>query len=215
MRRWLPFLFVLVLAACSGSDGGSDTATEGETAPSADATSAETETPEPSEVTFTSVPYGEYSVDHIDEPPVAFDTSPGIGGAHYPFWQNCGFYDLEAIEGAATHTMEHGAVWITYNADRVSDAELDELRALAAGNSKLLISAYDHPEKLVLSAWGVQHREDALSPSDAAVSEFITDWVDNSELPEAGVTCQEAAGFPPNDVRTLVADGSQVPAEYG
>jgi hypothetical protein len=206
MRRWLPILFALLFAACSGDDAAESVASRDATATVASAGA--------DGVTFTSVPVGDLGNNHI-QPPVSFSASPSIGGDHYPFWQNCGFYDLEAIEGAATHTMEHGAVWITYNADRVSDAELDELRALAAGNSKLLISAYDHPEKLVLSAWGVQHREDALSPSDAAVSEFITDWVDNSELPEAGVTCQEAAGFPPNDVRTLVADGSQVPAEYG
>ena len=213
MRRWLPFLFVLVLAACSGSDSGSDTATEGDTAPT-DAAAAETETPEPSEVTFTSVPYGEYSVDHVNEPPVSFDTSPGIGGAHYPFWQNCGFYDREVAEGAAVHSMEHGAVWITYNPDRVSDAELGELQAMAQGDGKLLISAYDHPEKLVLSAWSVQHREDALAPGDATVADFIADWRENPALPEAGVTCQEALGFPPSDVYTFVRDGSELPEEW-
>ncbi len=209
MRRWLPFLFVLVLAACSGSDGGSATATVD------DAAAAETTTvAEPAEATFTSVPYGEYSVDHVSEPPVSFDTSPAIGGAHYPFWQNCGFYDRDVAEGAAVHSMEHGAVWITYNPDLISDAELEELAAMAQADGKLLITAYDHPEKLVLSAWSVQHREADLSPSDATVAEFIAEWRENPALPEAAVTCQEALGFPPSNVYTFVADGSELPEEW-
>lgn len=199
MRRWLPFLFVLLLAACaSGEDATAST--------DATASSEAGESETASEVTFTSVPVSDISADHVN-PPVSFDTSPSTGGAHYPFWMNCGFWTVEVIEGAATHTMEHGAVWITYNADRVNDDELAELEALARSDAKLLISPYDHPEKLVLSAWGVQHRQDDLSPGDAAVNDFIATWKDNPELPEAGVTCQDAVGFPPDNVRTLVSSG--------
>lgn len=198
MRRWLPFLFALLLAACSGSD---ETTTVADTPDEADVT-----TEASGEVTFTSVPVADLSADHVN-PPVSFDTSPSTGGAHYPFWMNCGFWTVEVLEGAATHTMEHGAVWITYNADRVTADELSELEALARSDSKLLITPYDHPEKLVLSAWGVQHRQDDLRPGDAAVAEFIESWKDNPELPEAGVTCQDALGFPPDNVRTLVSNG--------
>jgi hypothetical protein len=152
------------------------------------------------------------TADHVD-PPVAFSQSPSIGGDHYPFWQNCGFYNVPVIEGAATHSLEHGVVWITYSADLLTDAELDELRDMASANDRLLISPYEHPEPLVLSAWGAQRRGADLRPGDPAVSEFISEWQDNPELVEAGALCSRAAGFPPDDVRTLES-GEVAPPEY-
>lgn len=201
MRKMLLVLALLFLAACGG-----DEAADVEVSPIDDGAGERAALAPP-----LSIPVSEISANHVD-PPVSFDQSPSIGGDHYPFWQNCGFYTVELIEGAATHTMEHGAVWITYNADKVSEAELSTLSGMAADNGKLLISPYPHAEKLVLSAWGVQQRTE-LAPQDSAVADFIEEWVDNPDLPEAGVRCTDAAGIPPNDVRSLV-DGTQVPAEF-
>jgi hypothetical protein len=194
-------LVAILLVACSGGDdpdpdsgsSTSTTASDGVAAP------------------FVSVPVSELGADHVD-PPVSFDQSPSIGGDHYPFWQNCGFYEVELIEGAATHTMEHGAVWITYNPDKLSESELSTLAGMAMDNGKLLISPYPHDEPLVLSGWGVQQRGIA-SIGSPEVDAFIEQWIDNPELPEAGVRCTGAAGIPPNDIRTL-ADGERVPDAY-
>lgn len=200
--RTVVVLLAVLLAACSGGDDP-DT---GATAPTiASDGAADAASP------LVSVPVSDLGADHVDSP-VSYDQSPSIGGDHYPFWQNCGFYEVELLEGAATHTLEHGAVWITYNSVKVTDAELSTLKGLALDNDKLLISPYAHDEKLVLSAWGVQLRS-ALAPSDPAVSSFIDEWVDNPALDEAGVRCDGAAGIPPNDVRTL-SGGDQVPDEF-
>lgn len=154
--------------------------------------------------------HDEISAEHVSGP-LDFSTSPSTGGDHYPFWMNCGFYDTEVIEGAATHTMEHGAVWITYN-DSVDAAQLDVLRNLAEANLRLLISPYDHAEPIVLSAWGAQLRtvESADAPELRA---FIELWQSNSELPEGYASCQGSAGDPPLVVDRLI-DGEQVPAEF-
>jgi len=203
------FVFVslaLLLAACgSAADEQSDVST---------VTTAASDTGDAGTSTTTEliqVNVNSLGADHVD-PPVSYAQSPSIGGDHYPFWQNCGFYEVELIEGAATHTLEHGAVWMTYNPAHMSEAELSTLEGMAQDNSKLLISPYSHDEKLVLSAWGVQLRS-SLAPSDRTVSSFIDEWVDNPELDEAGVRCDGAAGIPPNDVRTLTG-GDQVPDEF-
>lgn len=205
MRKMLISL-AIVLAACGGSDAA-DTEIQ--------STGTSSDELEPGDRAalgpFVSIPVSEIGASHVD-PPVSFDQSPSIGGDHYPFWQNCGFYSVELIEGAATHTMEHGAVWITYNASLASGDDLATLEQMAASNGKLLISPYDQEEFLTASAWGVQQR-DFSSVDSPFLAEFIDTWVDNPELAEAGVRCTGAAGVPPDDIRTL-ADGEQVPENY-
>lgn len=189
-----------VLAACGGSAGQAE---------SADGLAGSDE--DSGLMPPTSVAVSDIDSNHVD-PPVSFDQSPSIGGDHYPFWQNCGFYEVELIEGAAAHTMEHGAIWITYNPGQLSEAELSTLAGMAEDNDRLLISPYPHDEPLVVSGWGVQQRG-ITSVASPDLDGFITQWADNPDLPEAGVRCTGAAGIPPDDVRSL-ADGAQVPEDY-
>lgn len=185
-----------LLAAACGGDSGNDIDL------SAD--------PGPIDTTLISVPPETLGNEHV-QPPVTFAQSPSIGGDHLSFWQNCGFYDVEVIEGAATHTLEHGAIWITFNPERTSDAQRAELAAMAQDNPRLLISPYPHIERIVLSGWGVQQRTDAV-PGDAIVAEFIEQWQDGEGAPESGVTCEGAVGVPP-DGPTLFPGGQELPED--
>ncbi|NNC80020.1 MAG: DUF3105 domain-containing protein [Acidimicrobiales bacterium] len=197
---------VVSFTACGGSDAGPGT--------------ADSATPQTTVGTISGAPdlkdsvvaVDSLSTDHVD-PPVSFSMSPSFGGAHYPFWQNCGFYNIPVIEGAATHSLEHGVVWITYNVELLTDAELDELREMASANDRLLISPYDQADPLILTAWGAQRSGGDMRPGDANVDSFIDQWQDNPELAEAGARCSGAAGFPPDDVRTLES-GEVAPEEY-
>ncbi len=207
MRTFLVILTLMVLSACGGS---ADTVAESPTTTTAPSSNISALPP------LVSVPASDYTTNHVN-PPVSFDMSPSIGGDHYQFWQNCGFYTEQAIEGAATHTLEHGAVWITYNASNVSDADLTLLEEMSAANGKLLISPYDHDDTIVLSAWGVQQRGVSAPTSadgKAAIDAFIESWQDNPQLAEAGVRCNGAVGIPPDNVRAF-EDGQQVPEEFG
>ena len=205
MKTWF---VVVVLAVLFGACGSDDTTTVATPTSTSEATVSDST----ATTTFVQVEVDSLGTEHVD-PPASFSNSPSIGGDHYPFWQNCGFYDVPVIEGAATHSLEHGAVWITYNTSVLSDDEVEVLRTMAEGNDRLLISPYDHPEGLILSAWGVQLRT-SFDPNAPEVGEFIETWADNPELVEAGVSCQRAAGVPPSDARTLDS-GEVVPAEYG
>ncbi len=196
--RMLMFALVLFVTAC----GGSSNDAESEVSP------APTVVGEASEVLVT--PSTDLTANHID-PPVSFANSPSIGGDHYPFWMNCGFYSVEVIEGAATHSLEHGAIWITYG-ESLPEGDVAELEALALANSRLLISPYDHQDPIVLSAWGAQQRN-VQSATAPEIEAFITEWQDNPELVEVGASCSGAAGTPPDVVNTLI-DGTEIPAEY-
>jgi hypothetical protein len=213
MMRKLFVVGALILLSACGADSD-DGAVVSPTTTSGDVTSGTVDGVADVTVALpplVSVPVDDLGTNHVN-PPVSFDQSPSIGGDHYGFWQNCGFYDVDVLEGAATHTMEHGAVWITYNSDAMTAADLAVLESLAADDGKLLVSPYPHDDPIVLSAWGVQQRgvQSASSPEVAA---FVELWKENPELTEAMVRCDGAAGIPPNDIRTL-ADGAQVPAEF-
>src|SRR5207248_375053 len=46
--------------------------------------------------------------------PVSYAQNPPVGGNHAALWQNCGFYSSPVANENAVHSLEHGAVWITY-----------------------------------------------------------------------------------------------------
>lgn len=217
MRKLVCLVAVVFLAACGGGDPAvrDDGDVPANTTPEVTEDASQDEESTEELPTLTSVPFGEYGTQHID-PPVEFATSPSTGGNHYPFWQNCGYYTVEVPEGAATHTLEHGAVWITYNANEMSDEDLAVLSTLSDGNQKLLITPYDHDDAVILSAWGVQQRgvpAPASAAGTAAITDFIAAWVDNPELAEAGVPCDRSAGVPPDQPR-MFPDGELVPDIY-
>ncbi|NJK46019.1 MAG: DUF3105 domain-containing protein [Pleurocapsa sp. SU_196_0] len=45
---------------------------------------------------------------------LTYDTNPPTGGIHNAAWQNCGIYDQQIALENAVHSLEHGAVWLTY-----------------------------------------------------------------------------------------------------
>ena len=211
MRSLGVVVMVALLTGCGGTSV-EESLDEAAEAVSSEVSAGTDRTCESGQAELIEVGVDELSANHI-EPPASYPQCPAIGGDHFAFWQNCGFYTVPVIEGAAVHSLEHGAVWITYNSSLVSVDELSELEAMAASNDKLLISPFDHDEKLVLSAWGIQQRTSA-SPTDDVVAEFVATWVDNPDLPEAGVTCRSAVGIPPLDVISFEGGEEQVPEEF-
>ena len=66
---------------------------------------------------------------------------PPVGGVHSPRWQTCGIYEQTIDTKNGVHSMEHGAVWITYNPD-LPAADVQSLQDLVRGQSYLLLSPY-------------------------------------------------------------------------
>src|SRR5215210_4777445 len=88
--------------------------------------------------------------------PVTYEQSPPVGGDHNPVWQNAGFYEEPVPNEKAVHTMEHGAVWITYAPDLPQDQK-DKLRQLVESQDCLLASPYPGLRAPVVAlGWGKQ-----------------------------------------------------------
>ena len=122
--------------------------------------------------------------------PVTYEQSPPVGGDHNPIWQNAGFYEEPVQNESAVHTMEHGAVWITYDHDLPHDQK-DELREIVESQDCLLASPYpDLPTPVVASAWGKQLR--LQSVDDPGLREFIRSYRKGPQTPEPGASCTGA-----------------------
>ncbi len=90
------------------------------------------------------------------ETDVEYAQNPPAGGDHLPAprWQDCGFYDAPVQDESAVHSLEHGAVWITYYPDLPAE-QVAELEELAADNPYLLVSPReDLPSEVVAHRLG-------------------------------------------------------------
>ncbi len=186
MRRFVAALFVgsLVLAACSDenqSDG--DTATMPTDAPGNTDGSASPDGEPAGTQTFTDL-----EQTHVDTP-VDYPQTPPVGGPHNPVWQTCAFYDTAIMTERGVHSMEHGAVWITYSPD-LDAAAIDALKALQAGGEEVLVSPFEGlPTPIVASAWGKQLQVDTAD--DPALAQFVRFFDDGPQTPEKNTPCAQ------------------------
>lgn len=128
---------------------------------------------------------------HTTEP-VAYEMTPPAGGEHHPTWQNCGFYDAPVVDEHAVHSLEHGAVWITYD-PALPAADVQRLRDLADGESYLLVSPYEGlSAPVVASAWGAQVELDGVD--DGRLEPFVLRYVRGPQTPEPGAACHGGVG---------------------
>lgn len=180
MRRSLVALVVglFVLSACS--DSGSSTDTKATVAPDEPGPVAG----EPAGTqTFTDL-----ERTHVDTP-VDYPQTPPVGGPHNPVWQTCGVYTAEFPKERGVHSMEHGAVWITYTAG-LPAADLAVLQALADGGNEVLVSPYTGlPTPIVASAWGKQLQ--LQSVNDPRLAQFVEFFDDGPQTPETNTPCAQ------------------------
>ena len=126
--------------------------------------------------------------------PVDYEMSPPAGGPHNPTWLNCGIYEQPVPAENAVHSLEHGAVWITYDPAVVSGADLDSLRSQMP-RSYIVLSPFDGLQApVVASAWGVQVALDGVD--DPRLGDFIVKYRQSPDAPEPGALCSQALDAP-------------------
>ena len=124
---------------------------------------------------------------------VTYAQTPPVGGDHSAYAQSCGIYDKPVTNENAVHSLEHGAVWITYRPD-LPGADVETLRRLVRGRSHLLLSPYEGlPAPVVASGWGVQLQ--LTGADDARLARFIRQYERGPQTPERGADCT-GAGSP-------------------
>lgn len=125
---------------------------------------------------------------------VRYNVTPPIGGTHDPVWLNCGVYRAPVRDENAVHSLEHGAVWITYRTGDLTQSARQALNALAA-NPRVLISPYPaQPAAVIATAWGVQLR--LPSANIARLNAFIAAHRDRATAPEPNGPCVAGTGLP-------------------
>lgn len=130
--------------------------------------------------------YAGLSQEHTEDP-VSYPQNPPVGGKHNPQWQTCGYYSEPIQTEKGVHSMEHGAVWITYQTSLPAD-QIALLSTMADGHDHLLISPFfGLPTPVVASAWGEQLQLD--SATDPRLAQFIEYYEEGPQTPEPGVRC--------------------------
>ncbi|MFF7648934.1 DUF3105 domain-containing protein [Streptomyces sp. NPDC007983] len=120
---------------------------------------------------------------------VKYAMSPPVGGNHNQVWQNCegDVYDKPLTKENAVHSLEHGAVWVTYS-DKASKEDIAALKARVEKTKYSLMSPYqDQDAPIVLNAWGNQL--DIQKASDPRVAAFFKKFVQGKQTPEPNAYC--------------------------
>ena len=127
---------------------------------------------------------------------LTYTETPPVGGVHNPFWQNCGIYDTQIAPENAVHSLEHGAVWITYQPNLAAD-QVQKLQGFVKDQTYMLVSPYQYgalEKPLYLVAWN--HSLALDSADDPRIPVFIKKYRNNPELVEFGASCTGGIGTP-------------------
>lgn len=142
---------------------------------------------------------------------VAYDRYPPVGGPHDGTWAACNgvVYPNAVRDENMVHPLEHGAIWITYNPEKLAAGDLDKLKAKVEGKQYIFMSPYptlDQP--ISLQAWA--HQLKVSSADDPRIDEFITALQRNQYVyPEIGASCDstlDASNAPAFDSSARGAD---------
>ncbi|WP_022890481.1 DUF3105 domain-containing protein [Agromyces italicus] len=125
---------------------------------------------------------------------VDYAQTPPAGGEHNQIWLNCGVYDEPVPNENAVHSLEHGAIWVTYDADAVSDDELATLKSKLPSSYVVLSPFQGLPSPIVLSGWNTQLQVDAAD--DPRIAAFFEEYWQSQKVPEPGASCTGAYDAP-------------------
>jgi Protein of unknown function (DUF3105) len=127
------------------------------------------------------------------ELPISYEQDPPTNGDHATYWQNCGFYSSPVENEAAVHSMDHGAVWITYRPDLPAE-QVEILRGLAQ-EEYVLVSPYPNLyAPVVATAW--RNQLDLTGANDARLRQFVDQFRLSATAPLSGNGCTGGRGEP-------------------
>jgi hypothetical protein len=141
---------------------------------------------------------------------VEYEQTPPVGGPHDGSWADCTgtVYDVDIRHENAVHSLEHGAVWITYDPEALSEDEVATLAEFVEGESGRMLSPFEGQESPIsLQSWNHQLSVDSVD--DERIEQFADFLTYNAEFyPEPGASCEN----PVFAANPLVAGDDSAPA---
>lgn len=144
--------------------------------------------------------------------PLTYAVTPPVGGDHNYNWQRCAgdVYPAQIANEHAVHSLEHGAVWITYNPQTLPASQVAALSQKVKGiGNFILMSPYPGLKSpITMQAWGFQLA--VPNANDPRIDQFIKDLRVNASM-EPGADCSSgnyitATGTTPRDLGKTSAD---------
>ena len=135
----------------------------------------------------------ENTANHVDTV-VDYEQAPPAGGDHNAVWLNCGVYTEPVPNENAVHSLEHGAVWVTYDPAQVSDDDIAALEAQLPSTYTVLSPYEGMDTPIAVSAWNAQLKVDAAD--DERIEEFVRAYWRSTNAPEPNAACTGAFDAP-------------------
>ena len=148
--------------------------------------------------------YPDLSHEHVERR-VDYPQTPPVGGEHWPpqtpvgyGWQRCGVYPEPVVDEFAVHSLEHGAVWLSYRPD-ASPQDVQALVALTEikPDYTLVSPVPGQPAPFMATTWGLQL--EAQSATDPRLATFTRTYAGGAQGGEPGADC--AGGSTPAEAR--------------
>ncbi|MEU6287613.1 DUF3105 domain-containing protein [Streptomyces sp. NPDC046988] len=131
---------------------------------------------------------GDLARNHVTKK-VSYPVDPPVGGDHNQVWMNCNgdVYTKPLNNENAVHSLEHGAVWVTYT-DAAPKADVEKLAAKVKRTPYSLMSPDEkQQDPIMLTAWG--HQRTVTGADDPNVDKFFEKFVQGEQTPEPGAAC--------------------------
>ncbi|WP_194396142.1 DUF3105 domain-containing protein [Microbacterium atlanticum] len=135
----------------------------------------------------------ENTASHVDTA-VDYEQTPPAGGDHNAIWLNCGVYTQPVPNENAVHSLEHGAVWVTYDPAQVSDDDIAALEAQLPSTYTVLSPYEGMDSPIAVSAWNAQLKVDEAD--DERIEQFIRAYWRSTNAPEPNAACTGAYDAP-------------------
>lgn len=163
-------------------------------------------------ITVIDYPGGEHN-----DATIQYDQSPPFGGQHANTWADCTgtVYPSPIRSENAVHSLEHGAIWITYQPDLPED-QVSKLADKVDGVAQMMMSPYTGLKSPIsLQSWG--HQLFVENADDPRIDDFIKDLRLNSvTTPEYGAACSnptfKTTPLPPDPTTPASPSASGTPA---
>lgn len=126
-----------------------------------------------------------------------YPSDPPVSGPHAPNPYPCGVHDQPIPDGGFVHTLEHGAVGLTYQ-PTIDPEQIQELEAIVKSYDSHVLSAPNEQQDspIAVSAWAHLMRLDSVD--EDAIREFIDVFARGGDAPEANQPCDNLRDAPFN-----------------